>query len=153
MPDLAVSKSLTRSVAPKGDMASRSLVARINVDRPDPENRVFVHDDPIRWTLDNRGKILHALYIILLSNPQLQPDRRRPARTRFKTWDSLVGSAVENAASSLVQHQQTLPSKLQTATAVDYAALFAGVETDDEETIGLADTLEILHLVWSSGHF
>jgi hypothetical protein len=135
------------------DMASRTLSVGLDVDRPDPENRVFTHDNPIKWTLDNRGRILRALYIILLSNPQLQPDRRKTEKTRFKPWWHLVGSAVENAASSLVEHQQTNPSERPTATAVDFGALFASVESDDEETIGLADTLEILHATWPNGYF
>ena len=58
------------NIAPKGDLASRSLMARLDVDRPDPENRPFRHADPIAWTSDNRGKILRALYVLLLANPQ-----------------------------------------------------------------------------------
>jgi hypothetical protein len=38
------------NIAPRGDMASRSLNARLAVSRPDPENREFRHPDPIAWT-------------------------------------------------------------------------------------------------------
>jgi hypothetical protein len=36
-------------------------MARLAVNRPDPENRSFQHSDPITWTLDNQGEILKAL--------------------------------------------------------------------------------------------
>jgi hypothetical protein len=48
------------SIAPRGDMASRSFVVSLNVDRPDPENRTFTHADPLEWTQANRGKIMRA---------------------------------------------------------------------------------------------
>jgi hypothetical protein len=35
------------SITPRGDMASRSLMVALNVDRPDPENRTFAHADPL----------------------------------------------------------------------------------------------------------
>ena len=60
------------NITPAGDLASRSLVTRLDVDRPDPENRSFKHTDPVAWTLDNRGEILACLYTILLGNPQLE---------------------------------------------------------------------------------
>src|SRR5258707_5503994 len=33
--------------SPRGDLASRSLIARLAVDRPDPENREFKCPDPL----------------------------------------------------------------------------------------------------------
>jgi hypothetical protein len=48
------------NVSPRGDLASRSLCVRLDVDRPDPENRDFKHPDPLGWTEDNRGEILRA---------------------------------------------------------------------------------------------
>ena len=87
------------NIGPKGDLASRSLMARLDVNRPDPENRDFTHPDAIGWTLDNRGKILRALYTILLGNPQLLSHKRsNNPPTRFKVWWTLVAAAVENAA-------------------------------------------------------
>ena len=76
------------NVGPKGDFASRSLIARIVVDRPDPENRTFQHPDPIGWTLNHRGQILGALYTVLLGKPRLQQEQneRTQAKTRFKDW-------------------------------------------------------------------
>jgi len=88
------------NITPKGDLASRSLMARLDVDRPDPENRPFKHSDPVAWTLCNRGQILHALYVILLGNKQLKSPKA--PKTRFKRWWHLVGSAVENAADALL---------------------------------------------------
>ena len=86
------------NIAPKGDLASRSLGIRINVDRTDPENRDFQHPDPIGWTEGHRAELLRAFYTILLGNPQLKAARDAPGRTRFKMWWRLVGSAVEHAA-------------------------------------------------------
>ena len=51
------------------------------------------------------------------------------AKTRFKVWWRLVGSAVEHAAA---QHGQT----------VDFKDLFLNVEGDDEESASLADVLD-----------
>lgn len=48
------------NIAPKGDLASRSLITRIDVDRPDPQNRDFRHPDPFTWTLDHRGRFIEA---------------------------------------------------------------------------------------------
>ena len=68
------------NIAPKGDLASRSLHMRLDVDRPDPENRPFKHPDPIGWTENHRGEILRALYTILLGNPTLAAAAERAAR-------------------------------------------------------------------------
>ncbi len=132
------------NVGPKGDMASRSLMTRLEVDRPDPENRDFYHADPVGWTLENRGSILAALYTLLLSNPQLQPPKAAPLKTRFKSWWHLVGSAVENGAAALMEQQAALPIAGRNATAIDYGKIFAAVEADDEEGSILADTLAVL---------
>jgi hypothetical protein len=85
------------NIAPRGDLASRSLIVRLAVDRPDPENRPFRHPDPIAWTEAHRGKILAALYTVLLGNPLFRGSKT-PPQTRFKTWWNLIGRAVEYAA-------------------------------------------------------
>ncbi len=46
------------SIMPRGDMASRSFRLALHVDRPDPENRKFVHADPLVWTDANRATIV-----------------------------------------------------------------------------------------------
>ena len=38
------------NIGAKGDLASRSLNIRLDVDRADPENREFKHSDPVGWT-------------------------------------------------------------------------------------------------------
>ena len=86
------------NIRARGDLASRSLHIRLDVDRVDPENRAFKHPDPIGWTENHRAEILAALYTILLGNPQLKASRDAEGKTRFKMWWRLVGSAVENAA-------------------------------------------------------
>ncbi len=116
------------NILPQGDLASRSLEARINVDRPDPENRAFKHPDPFGWTLDHRRQIIKALYTILLGNPRLHTRDKR-AKTRFKPWWRLVGAAIEHAAEAA-------------GRGVDFSSLFLKVEEKDEDTSGLADALQ-----------
>ena len=83
------------SILPRGDMASRSLVCRLEVGRPDPENRTFRHPDPVAWTLEHRARILRALYTLLRWNPQVRvPPTLRPSGIGFvgtlplRTWKS-----------------------------------------------------------------
>ena len=92
------------NIGPKGDLASRSLQVRLEVDRPDPENREFTHSDPIGWTEAHRGEILQSLYVLLLGNPNLRADTKVTPQTRFKDWWWLVGSAIEHAAKQHVEH-------------------------------------------------
>ena len=87
------------NIGPKGDMTSRSFRITINVDRPDPENRPFVHPDPLAWTAQNRQQILRCLYTILIYGCQNRP-AGQVQKTRFKDWWSLCGWPVELAASS-----------------------------------------------------
>src|SRR5262249_3456686 len=123
------------NVGVKGDLASRSLHIRLDVDRVDPENRAFKHPDPIRWTEDHRAEILAAFYIILLGNPTLQEPRNAPMKTRFKMWWRLIGSAVENAAQFVGQE-------------LDFRKSFIEQEEDDEDSATLADVLEVLVKKW-----
>jgi hypothetical protein len=123
---------------PKGDLASRSLIARISVDRPDPENREFKHPDPLKWTLEHRGQILAALYTVMLGNPR----HRGKAKTRFKAWWLLIGSAVEHAA--------TLS---QSETAVHFDHLFAEVESKDEDGTSTLEMLKALRAIWRDAEF
>ena len=44
------------NISPKGDLSSRSLSARLDIERADPENRSFRHADPMAYTIDNRAK-------------------------------------------------------------------------------------------------
>jgi hypothetical protein len=122
------------NVGPRGDLASRSLNIRLEVDRPDPENRAFEHPDPIGWTEAHRADILHALYIILLGNPVLAK-RGAKAKTRFKPWWRLVGSAVEHGAKLIGQQ-------------LDFQDLFMSQEEDDEEAASLADALTVMRRRW-----
>src|SRR5215472_6672288 len=73
-----------------GDNLSRSLLARLETDRDDPENRPFRHPDPLARTENNRGAILRALYTVLIGNPRRDENN---TKTRFKPWMQLVGSA------------------------------------------------------------
>ena len=108
------------NIGPRGDLSSRSLHIRLDVDRVDPENRPFKHPDPIGWTEKHRAEILAALYTILLGNPQLKAPRDAEGKTRFKMWWRLVGSAVENAAKLAGRE-------------LDFQELFITQEEDDEE--------------------
>jgi hypothetical protein len=117
------------NIGPKGDLASRSLQVRLEVDRADPENRPFRHPDPVGWTEANRGKILRALYTVLLGNP----NRGGEPETRFKTWWRLVGSAVEHAAGLM-------------GPELRFRDLFLTQEEDDEEGAALVDALQALRM-------
>ena len=143
------------NIGPKGDLASRSLVTRLDVDRPDPENRAFKHADPVAYTLENRGQILRAFYVVLRANPQLV-DPKAP-KTRFKTWWHLIGSAMEHAAACLVEAEtnQILDAESAQAPAerIDFGAIFRDVEGEDEEATSLGDVLDALKDVWPTGYF
>ena len=128
------------NIGAKGDLASRSAHIRLDVNRADPENRKFVHPDPIGWTENHRAEILAALYTILLGNPQLKAKRDAAGKTRFKMWWRLVGSAVENAA-KLTGHE------------LNFQKLFISQEEDDEESASLADMLEVLVTRWPDKQF
>ena len=111
------------NIGPKGDMASRSFRITINVDRPDPENRPFVHPDPLAWTAQNRPQILSCLYTILIYGCQNRP-AGQVQKTRFKEWWSLCGWPIELAASLIDQ-------------SIDCIALMkAGDSRDDEVRCG-----------------
>jgi hypothetical protein len=119
------------NIGPRGDLASRSLQIRLFIDSPDPENRTFTHPYPITWTQDNRAKILQCLYTILLGNPQLKKPRGAAAKTRFKTWWRVIGSAVEHAAALV-------------GDTLDFKELFISQEEEDDDTTGLVEALSIL---------
>ena len=127
------------NIGARGDLASRSLHIRLDVDRVDPENRPFKHPDPIGWTESHRAETLAALYTILLGNPQLEAPRDAEGKTKFKMWWRLVGSAIENAAKLAGQE-------------LDFQKLFITQEEDDEESASLADVLEVLVKKWPD-HF
>jgi bifunctional DNA primase/polymerase-like protein len=127
------------NVGARGDLASRSLELRIDVNRPDPENREFKHPDPIGWTEHHRAETLEKLYCIMLGNPALESDKA--GGTRFKTWYRLVGSAVEHAAALVGDH-------------LNFQKLFLAREADDDEDIGtLAEALAVLHRRWPVAEF
>ena len=133
------------AIGPKGDLASRSLTVRLDVDRADPENRDFKHSDPVAWTDAHRVEILRALYTVLLGNPTLKKPRNAAMRTRFKMWWRLVGSAVEHAAELAARYdgeakaaRAALESDKQV---VDFCALFIDQDADDEEDSSLVEAL------------
>jgi hypothetical protein len=124
----------------RGELASRSLHIRLDVDRADPENRKYEHPDPFGWTENHRAEILSALYTILLGNPQLKKPRDAAGHTRFKMWWRLIGSAVEDA-SELAGHR------------LDFEKLFLVQEEDDEESASLADVLDVFLAKWGVREF
>ncbi len=147
------------NVGPRGDLASRSLQVRLEVDRHDPENRPFKHPDPIGWTEANRGKILRALYVLLLGNPALKPSSQAVPQTRFKGWWRLVGSAVEHAAAEHARISAERVAALvddmteRPPMAVNFRDLFLSQEEDDEESTNLSDVLAALSGKWDNIRF
>jgi hypothetical protein len=129
------------NIGPRGDMASRSLHVRLAVDRVDPENRVFKHPDPIGWTEEHRAEIMAALYTVMLGNPMLRKPRDAAAKTRFKMWWRLIGSAVEYGARCAGCYE------------LDFEKLFLAQEEDEEEASSLADALEAMAKEWSKTRF
>ena len=148
------------NVGPRGDLASRCLIARLAVDRPDPENREFKCPDPLAWTDAHRGRILQALYTILLGNPRRgkMKGELTPPPTRFKEWWEMVGSAVEHAAE---QHARLTENETRwfvgephptcPASKIEFKKLFLGSEQDDEQTSSLAIVLDVLLRRWPEG--
>jgi hypothetical protein len=132
------------NIAPRGDLASRSLEIRLSLDRYDPENREFQHPDPIGWTDDNRAEILAALYTILLGNPTLKKPRNAPMHTRFKMWWRLVGSAVEHAAKLAAEDVEVGAyddEESKRPCEVDFLRLFLARDDEDEDSTSLAEAL------------
>src|SRR5262249_47689762 len=129
------------NIAPRGDLSSRSLIVRLVVSQPDPENREFRHSDPIGWTDANRGHILQALYTILLGNPRRGGKRDlQTATTRFKEWWDMVGSAVEFAARQHAEHVKRLvldSNPKCPAVEIKFKDIFLNGETEDEQTSSL----------------
>jgi hypothetical protein len=127
------------NIGAKGDLASRSLTVRLDVDRPDPENRQFKHPDPIGWTEDHRAEILRALYTILLGNPSLDLPRDAEMKTRYPLWYRGVGSTVEHAA-RLAAPDGEEP--------VEFAKLFQAQDDEDEDDISLVEALIVMRTKW-----
>jgi len=80
VPSTTVQIFTGNSITPRGDMASRSLMLALNVNRPDPENRKFAHADPMAWTQANRPKIVRALYTLLVAGALNRP-KQQEAKT------------------------------------------------------------------------
>ena len=125
------------NIAPRGALASRSLHVRIDTDLVDPMARTFIHNNPVKWTKNNRERILGELYTILLGNPTLDLPSDAPTRTRFPMWYRLVGSAVEHAAAI---YREVNPQD-DKAIAVDFGELFLKQKTGEEEGVNLGETL------------
>jgi hypothetical protein len=134
------------NIGPRGDLASRSLEVRLEVDRADPENREFNHPDPVAWTEANRAEILRAFYTVLLGNPQLVEPPDAASRTRFKMWWRLIGSAVEHASKQIIS-----PASPEGRLPVDFQTLFLAQEENEEDSADLAEALAILARRWPEG--
>jgi hypothetical protein len=151
VPATTVQAFTGNNIAPRGDMASRSLVCRLEVERPDPENRAFRHPDPVGWTLANRARILRALYPLLRWNPQVRaaPAERHPSKTQFKAWWDLVGAPLELAAMLACDAQAEAAGRGEALFAcapepVDFGALFAAGEAEEDETSGMRELVLLL---------
>ena len=117
------------NVEPSGDLATRSLRCRIDVDHAHPENRAFAHPDPIGWTIANRGPILNALFTLLVANPH---SRTTNGPGRFKRWWALCGAAVEYGAKCLGRG------------AISFDGMFQASAADSAEANATAGTLAAL---------
>lgn len=112
----------------------------------DPENRQYMHPDPLGWTEQHRVEILRALYTVMLGNPQLKQPRDAAGKTRFKLWWRLIGSAVEYA------HQLYSAGNDDQVSQLDFEQLFLSQEdTGDEDSLTLADVLDAMSKEWPKG--
>jgi hypothetical protein len=127
------------SIMPRGDMASRSMILPLKVDRPDPENRSFTHTDPLAWTQAHRPQIMRALYTLLIAGALNRP-KDQTVKSRFKIWWSLVGWPVEYAAGLIGLN-------------VDCTELLRAGEAGDEEASAVSTALTLLHSLWGPCHF
>jgi hypothetical protein len=139
VPSTTVQIFTGNSIMPRGDMASRSLMLALNVNRPDPENRAFAHADPLAWTQANRPKIVRALYTLLVAGALNRP-KQQEVKTRFKTWWNLVGWSMEYAASLI-------------GTTVNCTELMRAGEVGDEEASAASAALTIMREIWGDGAF
>ena len=139
VPSTTVQIFTGNSIAPRGDMASRSFIMALKVNRPDPENRNFAHPDPLAWTQLHRPKILRALYTILIAGALKRP-QHQVTKTRFKTWWDLVGWPMEFAA------------KLADIT-VDCTELLRAGEAEDDEASAVSAAISILREIWGEETF
>ena len=126
-------------ITARADMASRSMMLGLAVDRPDPENRAFIHADPLAWTEANRRKILRALYTLLIAGAVNRPSNQAP-KTRFKVWWRIVGWPMEYAAALL-------------GIRVDCTELMRAGEAGDEEAAAVTAVLSILRKTWDGRKF
>ncbi len=139
------------NIAPRGDMASRSLQVRLTANRADPENRSFKHTGPIGWTNGYRGNLMAAFYTVLLGNPRLRATNPEAPKTRFKLWWHLVGSAVEHAA-KLANEKASVADIItgrRASAEISFRMLFLSGEADEEQTSSLATVLDALRKEFS----
>ncbi|MGO9048962.1 MAG: hypothetical protein ACLQFW_19120 [Xanthobacteraceae bacterium] len=139
VPSTTVQIFTGNSITPRGDMASRSLMLALNVDRPDPENRTFVHADPLGWTEANRATIVRSLYTLLIAGALNRPETQE-AKTRFKTWWNSVGWAMEYGAALI-------------AITVNCTELMRAGEVGDEEATAASVVLTVLREIWGDDAF
>jgi hypothetical protein len=127
------------NVSPCGDLSSRCLIARIDVDRPDPEHREFTHPYPLEWTAANRGKILAALYTVMLGDSEIgKPLDPAAQHTRFREWEMIIGRPVEHAAAALGEK-------------VCFAEMLTATEAEDETAMSNIEVLLALSRQWPGG--
>jgi hypothetical protein len=91
---------------------------------------------------------------LLLGNPRLRCSDPAPAETRFKTWWSFIGSAIEYAAQEHVHYVQALAIDQSTTcppNALTFKTMFLAGEAEDEQTSSLAIVLRVIREKWRDG--
>jgi hypothetical protein len=142
------------NITARGDMASRSLQVRLTANRPDPENRSYEHPQPLVWTEANRGRILSALYTLLLGNKRIGDADPPPPETRFKECWHLVLAPIEQAAKLHVEYVRALAVDQNPncpPREISFRTLLLGAEADEEQTSSLAVVIETIYTKWRSG--
>ena len=143
------------NIGPKGDLASRSLVARLDIERADPENRPFRAFRPCRIHHRQSGQDPAGA----LHHPDGQPAAPRAegcSRRGLRLggiWSGRRWSMRRAASCGLARPTSYPCDEAPTAIHIDFGTIFRDVEGEDEEAASLGDVLDVLHDVWPTSYF
>jgi hypothetical protein len=152
VPSTTVLAFTGNNIAPKGDMASRSLVCRLEVERPDPENRRLPPPGP--GGLDagqprpDPARALHPASV----EPAGPGARGRAGRLQ-NAFQGVVGPRRRAARNRLDAGGGRRPQAAGQGAGepfrcalepVDFGALFAAGEVEEEETAGMRELVLLL---------
>lgn len=115
LPNRAVMAATGNNVQVIGDLRRRTYPITLRYDDPDPENRPatsFRHADVARWTDENRGNLLSAVFTLIRAWVVQGRPERTPSFGSFEGWEAVIGgvlqiAGVENFLGNLLDHRQS----------------------------------------------